>query len=102
LIEDFNADCVVVITDPQEFFTRLAQTLDEPKYNISFNKVTYLDPLMLKGIQLKNLAYAKHMRFTYQFEHRFVAYPPTSVEKLKTRYLELGQLRDIATMYKVE
>lgn len=102
LIEDFNADCVVVIIDPYAFFTRMAQALNEQEYYISFNKVTYLDPLLLKGIRIKNLAYAKHLRFTYQFEHRFVAYPKLSIEKLETRYLNVGSLNDIATIYKVE
>lgn len=101
LINDFDADCMVVIADPHEFLTRLATALDETTYNLTFNKVTYLDPLLLAGRSIVNLAYVKHMRFTYQFEHRLVAHPPEPVQQLETRYLDMGSLNDIARIYRV-
>ena len=98
LISDFGGDSVLVIEQPHEFFIRLATALDEKAFNIDFNRVTYIDPLLLRNHHIKHLAYAKHMRFAYQFEHRFVAMPPKETV-LSERNLSLGPIRDIATLY---
>lgn len=99
LLNDFGADCLVVITNPKEFFLRLASALDESEYDISFNKITYLDPVLMDGKKVTNLAYVKHMRFAYQFEHRLVAMPSSQILELPSRQLQLGPLNDIAKMY---
>jgi hypothetical protein len=52
----------------------------------------------LEMARLLHLAYAKHMRFAYQFEHRFVAMPPKEIV-LSERDLSLGPIRDLATLY---
>ena len=101
LIEDFNADCIVVITDPAAFFLRLAEVLDEKEYDLSFKAVQYIDPLLLKEHDVNDLRFVKHMRFAYQFEHRFVAVPPVPILDLDFRFLDLGSLEDIATIYGV-
>ncbi len=98
LIADFEADSVLVIEQPQEFFIRLATALDEKNFNIDFNRVTYIDPLLLGEHEITQLAYAKHMRFAYQFEHRLVAMPAVETQ-LVQRDLDLGSINDIAKIY---
>lgn len=101
LIGDFLADCVVAISEPHEFFVRLATALNEIEFELCFNRVTYVDPLLLSGYELMDLAFIKHMRFAYQFEHRLVAYPPSTGTHLDIRHLRLGPLNDIARIYGV-
>jgi hypothetical protein len=101
LIGDFSADCVVAITDPHEFFIRLATALNETQFNIRFNRVTYVDPLLLGNHEIVDLAFIKHMRFAYQLEHRWVAFPPNTHARLGIRDLRLGELGDIARLYGV-
>ena len=99
LVGDFGADAVLVIRDPHEFFIRLATALDEKDFDIYFNRVAYIDPLLLGTDEhVRDIALAKHMRFTYQFEHRWIAMPRTPIE-LKERKLVLGPLADIAELY---
>lgn len=98
LISDFDADCVLVVKNPEEFFIRLATALDETDFKIDINKVTYIDPLRLGDRDVTHLAFAKHMRFAYQFEHRFVAMPTTDT-KLDQRNLQLGPLENICELY---
>ncbi len=98
LIGDFPTDSVLVIEEPNEFFIRLATALDEKDFKIDFNRVTYIDPLLLGDHHVTHIAYAKHMRFAYQFEHRFVAMP-TKETVLEERFLNLEPLQDIATLY---
>ena len=98
LIEDFDADCVLVIKDPKDFFTRLATALDERDFRIDFGKVDYIDPLRLGDRHISHLGYVKHMRFAYQFEHRFIAMPQED-ETLVQQDLLLGPLDDICDYY---
>lgn len=98
LIADFDADCVLAITNPHEFFLRLATALDEQNFQIDFNKVTYVDPLLLGEHHVSRLGYVKHMRFAYQFEHRFVAMQQKD-EPIAQRDLNLGSIVDICDIY---
>jgi hypothetical protein len=99
LIHDFEADSVLAIKNPREFFTRIATALDERDYTIYVNRVTYVDPLLMgQANHITDLAMVKHLRFAYQFEHRFVAKPP-SPRPLDTRFLTLGPLADIAELF---
>jgi hypothetical protein len=99
LVDDFGADCVLVITDPHEFFRRLAMAVDDPRLEMRFNRVTYVDPLLLGEHELRDVTFIKHMRFTYQCEHRFIALPKRPVERLSELQLRLGPLNDIARLY---
>lgn len=101
LIGDFSANSVVAITKPHEFFVRLATALKETTFRITFNRVTYVDPLLLSDHEITDLAFIKHMRFAYQFEHRLVAYPRDLEAGLDVRHLRLGALDDIARIYDV-
>lgn len=99
LIYDFGATGVLVITDPHAFFLRLATALNRTTYDIRFNRVTYVDPLLLDDKELSDLRFVKHMRFAYQTEHRWVATPPKAVERLEPVNVCLGSLEDISVLH---
>ena len=98
LVADFEADSVLVISDPHEFFRRLCTALNRPDFKIFFDRVTYVDPLLLDNHVPESLFLWKHLRFAYQFEHRLVMVPPTPVAKLEHQQLVLGGLSDIAKL----
>jgi hypothetical protein len=99
LFWDFDdADSVLLIHDVVEFFTRLANAMHEPKWDMYCSPITYLDPVRMgESAHVRDVALVKHMRFTYQREHRFVAKPP-SPATLDIRYLTLGSLEDITEL----
>lgn len=99
LISDFGATAVLVIDKPYEFFLRMANALDRTDYLLRFNRVTYVDPLLLGDHDVPELPFTKHMRFAYQFEHRWVAQPPRANVKLQTANLHMGSIEDIAEIY---
>lgn len=99
LISDFHATAVLCIKSPQELFLRVATALHHPGYDIRFNRVVYIDPLLLGPNHVTDLAFAKHMRFAYQFEHRWVAVPQSTIKTLNTIELEIGSIKDIAELY---
>ena len=98
LVADFNADSVLVISDPHEFFRRLCTAFNRPDFSILFDRVTYVDPLLLDNHVPESLFLWKHMRFAYQFEHRLVMVPQTPVGKLEYQHLVLGGISDIAKL----
>jgi len=99
LISDFEATAVLVVDKPHEFFVRLATALDRKSYRIRFDRVEYVDPLLLGDHDVPELVFTKHMRFAYQFEHRWVAQPSRTDEKLAIVELRLGSIEDIAEIY---
>jgi hypothetical protein len=99
LIHDFNATGVLLITDPAEFFLRLATALNRTTFDIRFNRVSYIDPLLLDDKDLTDLRFVKHMRFAYQMEHRWVATPPDHEEALQPVSVSLGSLTDISVLH---
>jgi hypothetical protein len=99
LIQDFPTTAVLAITDPHQFFLRLAAALDRLEYEILFNKVTYVDPLLLDDHEIADLRFIKHMRFSYQMEHRWVATPPMSSQALSELTVTMGSLRDISVLH---
>lgn len=99
LISDFDATAVLVVTDPHEFFVRLASALNEVTFEILFNRVTYVDPLLLDDHEISDLRFVKHMRFAYQMEHRWVAMPANPMKRLDKVELVLGSLKDISVLH---
>ena len=101
LVADFEADCIVVIHKPHEFFLRLRSSFRNKDWIASFNKVTYIDPLLMgENDHIESIAFTKHFRYAYQFEHRFIMYPPSYEKKLEYVDLELGSINDIAKIYR--
>ncbi len=88
-----------MVREPWEFLRRVSEALNETTFQIYCEAVTYIDPLLLDEADVADVAVAKHMRFAYQFEHRFVAMPTTEIS-LEPRHLEMGPLHDFATLYR--
>jgi len=96
LVSDFDVDTVLIIHDPHEFFRRLMTAFNGSPKKVLFNKVTYVDPLRLGNQHIESIAFTKHFRFIYQFEHRLVIWPSNQNEALDYEYLDMGSLTDIA------
>ena len=99
LLFDFGADCCIVVHDPQEFSRRLLGAMEErlPGWTARTGEVEYFDPLQVTPQQVR-LPMAKHFRYAYQREHRFVWLPPDRRDALEPIYVELGPLSDIAEL----
>jgi hypothetical protein len=99
LVNDFSATAVLVVHDPETFFTRLAEALKRRNYDIHINRVTYVDPLLVGKESLDGFPFVKHMRFAYQCEHRLIAAPPRPTFDLDEVILRMTPVKDIATLY---
>lgn len=91
LFEDFNANACVVIHDTNEFAARLKKSAESVIGDLFHyhNPVEYFDAAM-----------SKDFRFAYQREYRYIW---ESIEGQLTsdfKYLNLGSIEDIATIYK--
>jgi hypothetical protein len=99
LISDFEATAVLIVDKPAELFLRLATALNRKDFVIRFNRVEYVDPLLFGENDVPELVFTKHMRFAYQFEHRWVAQPSHADEKLERVTVQLGSIEDIAELH---
>lgn len=99
LTQDFPTTAVLAITDPHQFFLRLAAALNRPEYEVLFSQITYVDPLLLDEHDLTDLRFIKHMRYAYQMEHRWVATPPAATQDLSELTVTMGSLRDISVLH---
>jgi hypothetical protein len=96
LLYDFEADACLIVHDPKEFSRRLlAGVREHTQWTPSSGSVNYFDPLQVQPGQVR-LPIAKHFRYAYQQEHRFVWLPPSRMEALDPLFVELGSLEDIA------
>lgn len=99
LVADFSADCVIVIKDPHEFFRRMLTAFQGEPGKVVFNKVNYIDPLLPGDGQLDSIAFVKHFRFSYQFEHRLVIWLENATHNLDYEFISMDSLEDIAEIY---
>lgn len=98
LFHEFKADAALIIHDNAAFCTRLAETVSRecPKYTKSEGAVQYYDPHTVKREELVP-TFSKHFRYAYQNEYRLAWKVPNS-EKMEPFFVELGALRDIASI----
>jgi hypothetical protein len=99
LLFDFEADRCLLVHDPPEFARRLSVAVCAalPGWKALSGAVEYFDPLQVTPAQV-HFPMAKHFRYAYQKESRFVWLPPAPVETLEPLFVDLGPLRDIAEM----
>ena len=95
LFADFEADCCLVITNPERFGVRFIDAVKGrlPKWGILPTFVEYIDPLNPSNSWDK-IYETKHFRYAYQREFRFAIVPPTPQTVLDPFFLELGNLSD--------
>lgn len=99
LFVDFSADACVVLRDPAAFGRRLRQAsaMAMPEAEFSEGEVTYVDPLRPTSAKVF-VPSAKHFRYAYQREHRYVWLPPSQTERLHHVDVEIGPIDDIAQL----
>lgn len=100
---DFEADSVLIIKNKKEFIDRLKNEMliSYPDWEFLERDVYYYDPYNDLPTD-PNQEFYKHLAYAYQKEHRCILRPkrPTS-ETLKTFFVEIGSLEDIAEVVTV-
>lgn len=90
LFDDFEADCCLLVHDPNAFGTYLQRAVEEklPEWSNGCGGVKYFDPF--RPPLDSDLFFAKHFRYEYQTELRFVWIPPVPVVQVPEKYLDLN------------
>jgi hypothetical protein len=98
-LDDFEADCCLVIKDSKAFINRLLEATapNLQRWTTYARAVDYLDPLNTKPEDVKPY-FAKHFRFAYQNEVRVVWLPPEPLPKAHAIFASLGSLEDIGEL----
>lgn len=99
LFLDFDSEAGLVIRDPEKFKDRLSKAIarDLPQFSLTAKRVEYYDPLWVAPVEVKPI-FSKHFRYAYQEEVRFAVMPPGPTSDLAPVFLNLGSLKDIATI----
>ena len=101
LLEDFQADTCVVVTDPAEFAKRLQEAGRSvfPGWYFLDCPVQYFDPYE----RIKNEAYdsamSKDFQFAYQNEYRIIWSQMTAAPVDGFQFVDIGPAQDIMKMY---
>jgi hypothetical protein len=98
MFDDFHSDSCLIIHDEMEFKRRMLGAFGKAKPGWFGNcrVVDYIDPCMPKNAP--DIYFAKHFRYAYQEEFRFVWTPPTPATRLSRFTLDLGPLGDICEL----
>ena len=99
LFVDFCADACVIVRDKEAFRERLRATTAAHLAGAAMREgpAIYIDPLLPTTTEIF-IPLAKHFRYSYQEELRFVWLPPTRAEKLAHVDVEIGSLKEIAEL----
>lgn len=101
LFDDFSSDSCLIVTNEQRLVEKLNTALKRalPGWHTTRGACRYIDPyLPPMGIDIH---FAKHMRYSYQKEFRFVVKPFTPSAQLSPIYIELGPLHDCCELLRV-
>ncbi|WP_144011896.1 hypothetical protein [Geobacter sulfurreducens] len=100
---DFNADCCLVIKEPNKFADKVVSQLKlkHPDWKGAFSQVYYLDPLNY-GPKDVNMFLSKHFRYAYQNEWRIIWHPRASVSKLEPIFIEVGNCEADCELLKLD
>lgn len=97
---DFDSDACFIIKNVEGFVSRLENesSIQLRNYFLAHNPVEYFDPYERPPNQLFDPAFSKDFRFAYQREYRFVWIPKSTQGVGGYKYLELGNLEDLAVI----
>ncbi|MGA2085236.1 MAG: hypothetical protein ABSG60_06950 [Terracidiphilus sp.] len=99
MFDDFDADACLIIHNEDEFVRRMLRAFAaiNPRWFGTFKAVDYIDPCMPR-LPI-DVHFAKHFRYSYQEEVRFVWTPLSpSLAKLSQFTINLGPIDDICEL----
>ncbi len=96
---DFEYDACLIVKDTEEFARRVVEALREqlPGWQASFAKVEYVDPVMANPIKTL-IPIAKHFRYAYQKELRFIWFPPKPLDALEPRFIKVADIQNFCEL----
>lgn len=99
LLDDFGADALLFIHNVDRFLIRLERAVRRARTDLKMfaDKVTYFDPYQVRPDDLHPHMF-KHFRHAYQHEYRIIWLGDAVPMDAKPFFVELGTLRDIATL----
>jgi hypothetical protein len=94
LFDDFSSDSCLIVMDEKVFIERMMNAFStfRPRWSGAYRRVDYVDPVLPRA--LPDIFFAKHFRYAYQDEFRFVWIPKPPIAKLQPSFIELGPLTD--------
>ena len=94
LFDDFSANSCLIVMDEKIFTQKMLNAFAafRPQWSALCRKVDYVDPILPKNHP--DVYFAKHFRYTYQEEFRFVWMPPQASSVLPPVFIDLGSLSD--------
>jgi len=98
LFLDFEADACLIVHDLEKFTDLFKIAFRSALHDYSFGATfaKYLDPV-LDDIFSASPESAKHFRYSYQSELRFIWFPPTPILKLDPVHITLGSLSEVCS-----
>jgi hypothetical protein len=99
LLDDFGADALLLIHNVERFLIRLERAVKRarPDLKMLADRVTYFDPYRIRPDDMHPHLF-KHFRFAYQHEYRVLWISDDIPMDASPFFVELGTLRDIATL----
>jgi len=99
LFADFGADSCVIIRDREAFGNRIVTQakLSLPDVESAQGHAVYVDPVLPRTKKIQ-IPFAKHFRYSYQEEYRFVWVPMNDIPKVSPIDIEIGPLAGIAEL----
>ncbi|MDL0430216.1 hypothetical protein QPM17_03715 [Marinobacter sp. TBZ242] len=100
--DDFEADSCIVINEPREFTKRLLSRVRriKPDFRGFASHVDYIDPLNHFSGEI-NVFLAKHFRYAYQNEYRFLWVPDKPLMELDPFFVEIGDMSQYAEILSI-
>jgi len=100
LIDDFGYDATLVIKNMDRFVLRLERAVRkiDSELIMAANVVNYYDPYRVKPDHLDPF-YAKNFRYAYQQEYRTIWHKPGIPLNAEPFFVEIGQMKDIASIH---
>jgi|CXWL01.1.fsa_nt_gi hypothetical protein len=97
---NFEGDACLVIKDSKRFARKFALAMRaELGFGTRAGIITYVDPLNAK-LGRYDVPFAKHFRFAYQHEYRFVTMV-THGHRLEPIFIEIGAMSDYAELHTI-
>jgi hypothetical protein len=100
LIDDFDADSMIVVDKPEIFKRRVAEAVAKElqEWRFTAKNVDYYDPFFVNPHRL-GTGFSKHFRYSYQNEFRMMRSSPKRPPPLNPFFIKIGSMHDFASYY---